>query len=179
MVSSKVDGLIQFVQADRPAAPSPLAAVRVTSLGLWHTRAHDACNCHIKKRAAPWKLYSSLPQQQSTTTTTAAAAHGMTHVHSRFHATARLAPTDATHRIAYRLQNQLPALMRSHGVTHWILSQREYHEDVAWRSVTDPTRINARRRTVMIFTLDPIENVISERSFVSFKATVWEVSELQ
>ena len=69
--------------------------------------------------------------------------------------------------------------MRSHGVTHWILSQREYHEDVAWRSVADPTRINARRRTVMIYTLDHIENVISERSFVSFKATVWEVSELQ
>ena len=52
----------------------------------------------------------------------------------------------------------------------------EYHEDVVWRSVADPTRINARRRTVIVYSLDPTSEEITEKSFVSFKESIWEVS---
>lgn len=45
-------------------------------------------------------------------------------------------------RVDYRVKNYLPKLMRDAGVEFWVLSQREYHEDVAWRSVASPTSIN-------------------------------------
>lgn len=43
--------------------------------------------------------------------------------------------------------------MQENGIKYWVLSQREYHEDVVWRSVASPTQINARRRTVIVYAL--------------------------
>eukprot|EP00038_Savillea_parva_P016511 m.17026 g.17026 ORF g.17026 m.17026 type:complete len:450 (+) comp3449_c0_seq1:2-1351(+) len=74
--------------------------------------------------------------------------------------------------IDYRTEHQLPALMKEYGVTHWVLSQREYHEDVVWRSVASPLSINARRRTVMVYTLTGESVVLS--SFVSYEASIWD-----
>ena len=62
--------------------------------------------------------------------------------------------------------------MKENKVQHWILSQREYHEDVAWRSVADPTSINARRRTVIVYSLDD-GTTIKKSSFVSFEDSIW------
>lgn len=55
--------------------------------------------------------------------------------------------------ISFRTTQILPTLMQENGIKYWVLSQREYHEDVVWRSVASPTQINARRRTVIVYAL--------------------------
>eukprot|EP00040_Diaphanoeca_grandis_P017312 m.90078 g.90078 ORF g.90078 m.90078 type:complete len:463 (+) comp26363_c0_seq1:154-1542(+) len=74
--------------------------------------------------------------------------------------------------IDYRVREILPGLMIANNVQHWILSQREYHEDVVWRSVASPTSINARRRTVMLYSLQD-DNTIETKSLVSFEDSIW------
>lgn len=50
-----------------------------------------------------------------------------------------------------RLDRVLPALMREHGVSMWILSMREYAEDPVFWSITSPTSFAARRRSIFVF----------------------------
>jgi len=50
-----------------------------------------------------------------------------------------------------RLDNNLPALMRKHGVAMWIVACREYAEDPAFFSLVSPTVFAARRTTIYIF----------------------------
>lgn len=73
--------------------------------------------------------------------------------------------------IDYRVRYILPGLMQQYGVNFWVLSQREYHEDVAWRSVADPLSLNARRRTVIVYSYDGTD--VTAHSFVSFESSIW------
>ena len=50
-----------------------------------------------------------------------------------------------------RLNINLPALMRKHGVSMWIVACREYAEDPAFFSLVSPTVFAARRTTIYIF----------------------------
>ncbi|HMF78576.1 MAG TPA: M24 family metallopeptidase [Bryobacteraceae bacterium] len=50
-----------------------------------------------------------------------------------------------------RLDNNLPALMRKHGVGMWIVACREYAEDPAFFSLVSPTVFAARRTTIYVF----------------------------
>src|SRR5271163_540012 len=50
-----------------------------------------------------------------------------------------------------RLDTNLPALMRKHGVAMWIVACREYAEDPAFFSLVSPTVFAARRTTIYVF----------------------------
>ena len=50
-----------------------------------------------------------------------------------------------------RLDDNLPALMRKHGVSMWIVACREYAEDPAFFSLVSPTVFAARRTTLYVF----------------------------
>lgn len=50
-----------------------------------------------------------------------------------------------------RLEQNLPALMRKHGVAMWLVICREYNEDPVFYSLTSPTTFAARRRTIYVF----------------------------
>jgi hypothetical protein len=50
-----------------------------------------------------------------------------------------------------RLDTFLPALMREHGIDLWVVPMREYNEDPVFSSITSPTTLFARRRTIYVF----------------------------
>ncbi|MBK5257066.1 MAG: aminopeptidase P family protein [Vicinamibacteria bacterium] len=50
-----------------------------------------------------------------------------------------------------RLDRVLPTLMRRHGVSMWLVINREYNEDPVFRSLISPSVMNARRRTILVF----------------------------
>ena len=50
-----------------------------------------------------------------------------------------------------RLERVLPAVMRRHGVSMWIVANREYNEDPVFFSLVSPSLFAARRRTILIF----------------------------
>ncbi len=50
-----------------------------------------------------------------------------------------------------RLERVLPTLMRRHGVSMWLVINREYNEDPVYRSLISPSVMNARRRTILVF----------------------------
>lgn len=50
-----------------------------------------------------------------------------------------------------RLERVLPALMRRHGVTMWVVICREYNEDPVFFSLVSPSVMSARRRTILVF----------------------------
>ena len=53
--------------------------------------------------------------------------------------------------LRFRLERNLPALMRKHGVQMWIVACREYAEDPAFFSLVSPTVFAARRTTIYVF----------------------------
>jgi hypothetical protein len=50
-----------------------------------------------------------------------------------------------------RMDSVLPAVMRSHGVSFWVVPMREYNEDPVFTSLVAPTTFAARRRTIYVF----------------------------
>ena len=50
-----------------------------------------------------------------------------------------------------RLNTVVPALMRKHGIGMWVLIAREYNEDPVVKTMLPATWLNARRRTILIF----------------------------
>jgi Xaa-Pro aminopeptidase len=50
-----------------------------------------------------------------------------------------------------RLERVLPTLMRRHGVSMWLVINREYNEDPVFRSLISPSVMYARRRTILVF----------------------------
>ena len=53
--------------------------------------------------------------------------------------------------LAERLEQNLPMLMRKHGVDMWVVAMREYNEDPVFPALVSPTTFAARRRTLYIF----------------------------
>ena len=50
-----------------------------------------------------------------------------------------------------RLDQNLPAVMRAHGVDMWVVAMREYNEDPVFRALVSPTTFAARRRSIYVF----------------------------
>ena len=53
--------------------------------------------------------------------------------------------------------DSIPGLMRKHNVSAWLLSQREYTEEIAFWSLKRAAQFSARRRTTDLFLADPKE----------------------
>jgi hypothetical protein len=53
--------------------------------------------------------------------------------------------------LQYRLDKNLPELMRKYGVDMWLVVSREYNEDPVFFSLVSPTMFAARRRTIYVF----------------------------
>ncbi len=53
-----------------------------------------------------------------------------------------------------RFQNLLPKIMDEEGIDMWILISREYNEDPVLRTMLPATWLNARRRTILLFSRD-------------------------
>jgi Xaa-Pro aminopeptidase len=60
--------------------------------------------------------------------------------------------------LADRFDNLLPKLMQRTGFDMWILISREYNEDPIMRTMLPAEWLSARRRTVMVFSLNVIAN---------------------
>ena len=54
-----------------------------------------------------------------------------------------------------RFTNLLPRLMEAHQIDAWVLITREYNEDPVVKTMLPPTWLNARRRTILVFTRNP------------------------
>ena len=77
-----------------------------------------------------------------------------------------------------RLENLLPKLMKREKIDCWIIITREYNEDPIIKSLLPPTWLNARRRTILVFTLIDSSNkvdmaAITRYSFGSLIKSVW------
>ena len=53
-----------------------------------------------------------------------------------------------------RLNKLLPQLMEKTGIDMWVLIAREYNEDPIIKTMLPPTWLNARRTTILVFSLD-------------------------
>jgi hypothetical protein len=53
-----------------------------------------------------------------------------------------------------RLNELLPQLMEKTGIDMWVLIAREYNEDPIIKTMLPPTWLNARRTTILVFSLD-------------------------
>ena len=53
-----------------------------------------------------------------------------------------------------RLYKLLPQLMEKTGIDMWVLIAREYNEDPIIKTMLPPTWLNARRTTILVFSLD-------------------------
>lgn len=56
--------------------------------------------------------------------------------------------------LAERLDALLPVLMQRNGIDMWIVVSREYNEDPVLRTMLPATWLNARRRTILVFSRD-------------------------
>lgn len=54
-----------------------------------------------------------------------------------------------------RLEHVLPEILKREGFDMWIVAAREYNEDPVLLTLLPPTAISARRRTVLVFFLQP------------------------
>ena len=78
-----------------------------------------------------------------------------------------------------RLDNLLPELMSKNGIDMWIIITREYNEDPIIKTLLPPTWLNARRRTILVFSFDEstkkTESVaISRYNFGKNIKSIWD-----
>ena len=64
--------------------------------------------------------------------------------------------------LADRFNNLLPKLMDRTDIDMWILISREYNEDPVLKTMLPATWLNARRRTIILFYRDKINNTIEK-----------------
>ena len=57
-----------------------------------------------------------------------------------------------------RLDNLLPKLMSKNEIDMWIIITREYNEDPIIKTLLPPTWLNARRRTILVFSYNELTN---------------------
>ncbi|MDB9821143.1 aminopeptidase P family protein [Flavobacteriaceae bacterium] len=68
----------------------------------------------------------------------------------------------------HRFTELLPELMKAHKIDAWVLITREYNEDPVVKTMLPPTWLNARRRTILVFTLDPKTGVVSRAAITRY-----------
>ena len=78
-----------------------------------------------------------------------------------------------------RLDNLLPELMSKNGIDMWIIITREYNEDPIIKTLLPPTWLNARRRTILVFSYNDstkkTESVaISRYNFGKNIKSIWD-----
>ena len=78
-----------------------------------------------------------------------------------------------------RLNKLLPKLMEKTGIDMWVLIAREYNEDPILKTMLPPTWLNARRTTILVFSLDSktkkFESVaISRYTFGKNIPSIWD-----
>tara|TARA_X000000950_G_scaffold80845_1_gene101619 strand:- start:1096 stop:2427 length:1332 start_codon:yes stop_codon:yes gene_type:complete len=78
-----------------------------------------------------------------------------------------------------RLNKLLPKLMEKTGIDLWVLIAREYNEDPILKTMLPPTWLNARRTTILVFSLDSktkkFESVaISRYAFGKNIPSIWD-----
>ena len=78
-----------------------------------------------------------------------------------------------------RLDNLLPKLMSQNGIDMWIIITREYNEDPVIKTLLPPTWLNARRRTILVFSYNEntqkTESVaISRYNFGKNIKSIWD-----
>ena len=59
-----------------------------------------------------------------------------------------------------RLDNLLPQLMSKSNLDMWVIITREYNEDPVIKTLLPATWLNARRRTILVFSLDKETNIV-------------------
>ena len=67
-----------------------------------------------------------------------------------------------------RFTELLPALMKEHQLDAWVLITREYNEDPVVKTMLPPTWLNARRRTILVFTLDAKTGELSRAAITRY-----------
>ena len=82
----------------------------------------------------------------------------------------------------HRFTELLPELMKAHKIDAWVLITREYNEDPVVKTMLPPTWLNARRRTILVFTLDPKTGVVSRAAITRYPfgkliPSVWKKEE--
>ena len=76
-----------------------------------------------------------------------------------------------------RIQNLLPKLMQEQNLDLWVLITREYNEDPVVKTLLPPTWLNARRRTILVFskTKNGVDAVaISRYNFGNNIRSIWD-----
>jgi hypothetical protein len=77
-----------------------------------------------------------------------------------------------------RLDNLLPDLMSKNEIDMWIIITREYNEDPIIKTLLPPTWLNARRRTILVFSHNKLTNktesvAISRYNFGNNIKSIW------
>lgn len=78
-----------------------------------------------------------------------------------------------------RLNNLLPQLMSKTNLDMWVIVTREYNEDPIIKTLLPPTWLNARRRTILVFSKDSKSNkvervALTRYAFGRFFPSVWD-----
>ena len=76
-----------------------------------------------------------------------------------------------------RIENLLPKLMEEQNIDLWVLITREYNEDPVVKTLLPPTWLNARRRTIIVFskTKKEIDAVaITRYNFGNNIRSIWD-----
>ena len=75
-----------------------------------------------------------------------------------------------------RIQKLLPVLMEEQDIDLWVMITREYNEDPVVKTLLPPTWLNARRRTILVFskTNDGVDHVaITRYNFGKNIRSIW------
>jgi len=67
-----------------------------------------------------------------------------------------------------RFEVLLPQLMQAHNIDAWVIIAREYNEDPVVKTMLPPTWLNARRRTILVFTKDAKTGEVSRAAITRY-----------
>jgi len=70
--------------------------------------------------------------------------------------------------LAERFNEVLPSLMHRTGIDMWILISREYNEDPVLRTMLPATWLNARRRTILVFSRNKSQDSIEKLAIARY-----------
>lgn len=81
-----------------------------------------------------------------------------------------------------RFEELLPQLMQAHDIDAWVIITREYNEDPVLKTMLPPTWLNARRRTILVFTKDAKTGEVSRAAITRYPfgkliPSVWKKEE--
>ena len=76
----------------------------------------------------------------------------------------------------------LPELMKAHDIDAWVIITREYNEDPMLKTMLPPTWLNARRRTILVFSKDAKTDEVSRAAITRYPfgkliPSVWKKEE--